>query len=99
MIGRNIVAVTFATWNERTEPSRSTSDRTACFSGTLFLPVSGFAADIGFVDLDHFIRAAHAAGDAALAHRLANTHGHEPCGLVRDAEHAVQLVTGHPLLG
>jgi len=31
MIGLTVLAVTFATWNERTWPPRSTSERTAFF--------------------------------------------------------------------
>ena len=56
------------------------------------------AADIGLVGLDDLAFAAHRA-QVAFAHGFADTVGHEPSRLVGDAEHAVQLVRAHALLG
>jgi hypothetical protein len=66
MIERSVVALTLGTWNERTEPSRSTREDdgrladTALAAGLApgYMLVAFFAADIGFVDLDNLIRAA-----------------------------------------
>src|SRR5712691_2053916 len=54
-------------------------------------------AVIGFVGFDWSTAAAKQA--AACSHRFTNAVRHEPSGLVRHAERAVQLVRAHAFLG
>src|SRR4051812_18863842 len=62
-------------------------------------PVLRLAPYIGFVDLNKLAFAAHAAGELACAHCLANAMGHKPCGFQSDAKSPMQLVSAHPLFG
>ena len=96
--GRNVLEVTSATWNERTSPSRSTSEKTACFFGRRAEDVLRLAADIGFVRLDNLVRATDRAGrgvDGALAKAMKQ----EPRGLVVGADHPYELKGANALLG
>jgi hypothetical protein len=52
---------------------------------------------VGFVGLDNLALTTERS-EAASAHALANAMAHEPRGLVRDVERAVQLMGGNALL-
>jgi hypothetical protein len=66
----------------------------------LALLIARLAADISLVDLDNLILAAERTVliRTQFAHALANSHRHEPCRLVLDAEHAVQLMGANAFL-
>ena len=66
---------------------------------TAALGMRGGAAVHGFVDLYDAARAAHLGQQAARAHGFTQPVRGEPCGLVADLEHAMQLVAGDALLG
>ena len=55
--------------------------------------VLGLAADIGFIGFNN--RTGAAKGTGRPVHGFADAMPHEPCGLVGDAKHAVQLVGTH----
>src|SRR5688572_29405210 len=52
-------------------------------------------ANIGFVGLHDFAFTAQGAGRSLVHHRLADAVREEPGGLIRDAEHTMELVSGH----
>jgi hypothetical protein len=98
-IGRSVAALTEATWNARTRPSRSTSAMTAFLGrNPAVRTVFGLSADERLVNLDHGVGPTKRTSAGRLAHRLADTMGHEPSRLVRDAEHAVHLMARHAFL-
>ena len=83
-----------STWNERTLPPRSTSEMMArLFDGPDLPPLvngrplvvthaASHLPKVGFVHFHDRAAAAHR-GQLAIAHGLANTMGHEPCGFER----------------
>src|SRR5690349_11816275 len=95
-IGFSVLAVTSATWRERTFPLRSTRETTASWLGSVFAYARFFclAADKCFV---RFNSLAFAAKLSAIgrAHCLTNAVRHEPSRFVCDAEHAVKLMRRH----
>lgn len=54
-------------------------------------------ADVSLVDLDRFTLAAERR-ELAIAHRLAEPHGHEPSGVELNAKDTGELVAADPLL-
>src|SRR5205823_4522707 len=97
MIGRSVVAVTFATWNERTLPPRSTNENTASFFGVLPFRFLAFAA---YICLVGFYKLAFATerGWYFVVLCEPDTVRHEPRAAVCNAEHPMELMRAHAFL-